>query len=808
MPVHASRSDDVQRALLAAAESGSNVRDMLDVALSTLSRGSQSTSWGAVIAEREHGFEIVEQSRHATALELERLVRWLSVRGSSPSGEIVRAGAWARAFAVVGGAEAGERAFVVLCVPVSDADPTPDPAADRQHLHAARLLAAIAGPRCLRPPSLFVAPESSADLLFEQAGVGLVIGDMAGHIRRTNQATATFLGRSIDSLAGTHWTQFTHPDDVPRMQVAFNEIVHGVARSRRVEHRFLRPSGQSVWGSSTISLLCDREQRPLSTIIVIEDLTAQRDVEASLERSQARFLLVFEQASLGMTDASPKGVIRAANRRFCELLGYSESELVGKHWSDITVPEDVEANQRIQERALAANEPNYFLEKRYRCKDGRTLWAKIHVSIIRDHAGSVESLFGIIEDLTETHHLTEQLVQTAKMESLGRLAGGIAHDFGNLLTAIANSNVMAKQELESKFGAENVPAVRYLDQAAHAAESATRLTNQLLTFAKRQTFEPRSVALPAVAARVVEIATRLISPNVKITLDQGPADLWRVRGDAGQFEQVLLNLALNARDAIEAPGLIAISLTNERIVRPRASAPGVPPGEWVRLSVADTGRGISPEDLPRVFEPFFSTKRQGFGLGLANVFALVKHWGGHVLATSKVGRGSRFDVWLPKAEPGLPESADVTPHATASLNRVPPASTTVIMPLALVVDDQPEVREMLSVVFERSGYRVVLAGDGREGVELAKKYAADLRSGGVLVTDQRLPHMTGLEVAQAFRKVAPNATVVICSGDVSVIETEAEQHGYRLLGKPFGPAQLLAAVRAGVPDSRRPNNPA
>lgn len=797
MPIQLSRFDDAQRALLAVAESGGSVREVLDSVASCLAGESPFRPWAAVIVQREHGLSVAVASAWASPAETERLLRALAARAAVPVGEVEQLTGWLRAFAAVPGGGPGERAFIVLEAPAVE------PSSADDLLQVARMLAISVGPRCLRPPALFSPAVSSADLLFEQVGVGLIISDLSGRIRRANPAAASLLQRDLDKLVGLHWSQYTHPDDVPGMQVLFTEVLMGVRASLRAERRFLTPAGKVVPGVSTTSLLYDPERRPVNVLTVVESFAVQQHIQAGHERSLTRFRLAFEQSFLGMSDASPQGVIRAVNRRFCDLLGYSESELVGRHWAEFTIPEDIEPNRVASQRAVAAGEPNFIIEKRYRCKDGRALWAKTHVSIIRDAAGNVESLFAIVEDLTETRSLTEQLVQTAKMESLGRLAGGIAHDFGNLLTAIANGTVMARQDLIARIGPAAGPAISYLNQAVNAAESASRLTGQLLAFAKRQPLRPRAVSMPAVACRVLEIVSRLISPNVKVTLDTGPADLWRVRGDANQFEQILLNLALNARDAIDPPGVISISLANERIARHRASAPGVPPGEWVRLSVTDSGRGIDPEELSSVFEPFFTTKQHGFGLGLANVFAIAKQWGGHVHAASKLGRGTRFDIWLPKAESELIDSDDAESHPVATPGPTPPSvATAATLPLALIVDDQPEVREMLRVVFERSGYRPVLAADGREAIELIRRHTAELRAGGVLITDQRLPRCTGIEVALACRKAAPNAIIVVCSGDVSALEGDAEQHRLRLLSKPFGPAQLLAAVRAGIPAAR------
>lgn|GEM_PF-2034265 len=815
-------SQELEEKLLSASESGRGVPWILDSALAAMGREGDEQSWGAVFAERESGHEVLQASSRARPDRVERLLRWMR-RGEARHLVVERANSslsvdgteWTKVCASVGGSQPGDQLTVVLCWLAAEVVSR----TDADLIRAARFAAATVGPRCSLHVPVEAPFNAGSELLFEGSASAMILADLSGRVRRVNASARAILGRETSDVEGSPWTDFVHADDRKGTHLACMELLMGLCKSSKFELRWIRSDGEAVLGEATVTMLADRDQRPWNIVVVLECLTPERvERRTEAEQARARFRSVFEQAPVGMVDACAEGNIRSANRQFCEMLGYSEFELVGRSWASITDPADIAQNFARRQRAIAERESPYSMEKRYLAKDGRSVPASVHVSIVRDARGEVESLFAIIEDLTEKRELEAQLLQTAKMESLGRLAGGISHDFGNLLAAITGSVSLAQGEIEAGRREE---ALSRLGEVRSAAESAKRLTRQLLGFARRETPKPRAVSVAAVCERVVSMLRRLTPLGITVRLELGEGrgtggeELWRARGDTGQIEQVVLNLALNARDAIEPPGVVTITVNNERLVSKRrrgaSGKPGVRDGEWVRISVSDTGTGISAVDLPRIFEPFYTTKRTGFGLGLANVYSLVKQWGGDVQATSKPGRGSRFDVWLPRAGAEL-DLAEATEPGSAATREAGAATggegaSGASMgdgsdrPLALVVDDQPEIRDLVRVIFERSGYRVKVAIDGREGMELVRTHAGELSRGGVVLTDQRLPYASGLEVAAVCRALTPETAVVLCSGDTSAVEIEAKALGARLLPKPFGPSELLAAVR-GETDAR------
>jgi nitrogen-specific signal transduction histidine kinase len=381
----------------------------------------------------------------------------------------------------------------------------------------------------------------------------------------------------------------------------------------------------------------------------------------------------------------------------------------------------------------------------------------------------------MVEDITAQRALEEQFRQAQKMEAVGQLAGGVAHDFNNLLTAILGSADLLLMDLPQEDPRrEDLTAIR------DAGERAATLTRQLLAFSRRQVLQPRVIGLNQVVAGIGKLLPRIIGEDIQLDLTLAP-DLWSVSADPGQIEQVILNLAVNARDAMPDGGRLTIATTNSVLDAVFAARnPMVQPGSYVRLSVTDTGQGMDEETLARVFEPFFTTKGpgKGTGLGLATVYGIVKQSGGYIFVRSRPAEGATFDVYLP----AVPQSAD--DHAAGP----PPARAGQGSETILLAEDDAAVRSLARRALEQYGYRVLEAVNGREAVDLMRSHRDEI---DLLLTDIVMPEMGGRRSAEHILQTRPDLKVLYMSGYAGPDQPD----GRAMVQKPFTPESLARKVR-------------
>ncbi len=421
-------------------------------------------------------------------------------------------------------------------------------------------------------------------------------------------------------------------------------------------------------------------------------------------------------------------------------------------------------------------------------RDGTPITARLSGRAVRGAAGAVEGLELLAEDVTERRSLERQVQCAQKMEAVGRLAGGIAHDFNNLLVAILGYGDMLARSLP-----EGDPRLAYADQVRKAAERAASLTRQLLAFSRRQVIDRQPLSLSHVVTDMEPMLRRLIGENIRLECRLDPS-LARTRADRGQVEQVVMNLVVNARDAMPHGGALTIATRAATISGRREPAKGsIPAGRYAVLSVEDTGVGMSPEVQSHLFEPFFTTKEEGkgTGLGLSTVYGIVTGSGGTVSARSAPGKGTAFDVYWPTtADAPVEEASEALPP------RAGPSGETVL----LVEDDEP-VRELARQILADAGYRVVTAADAAEAMTAAQ---GEARAARVLVTDLVLPDASGLELAERVRTFLPGVGLLLTSG-YTTHEIEVETlHGLKagFLQKPFRMAALLRGVEKALAASR------
>lgn len=457
-----------------------------------------------------------------------------------------------------------------------------------------------------------------------------------------------------------------------------------------------------------------------------------------------------------------------------EKLGFNRKELE-KGLSRLVHPEDREMFHKTLAAAVT-NKSRFALEYRVAKKDGTYIWIADVGHWVRDHEGKVARLIGFINDITERRSLEAQLRQSQKMDALGRLAGGIAHDFNNLLGVILGYSQLL---LETGLPEKTAKRVTGIMQAGQRAESLTR---QLLVFSRQEVVSPKVLDINEIIHNMQKMLERMIGEDVRLLMFPGSS--WPTKADPGQLEQVIMNLVVNARDAMPRGGKITIETKDVELDPQYAELhPAVTPGPYVQIVVSDTGMGMDAETRSRIFEPFFTTKARGTGLGLSTVYGIVKQCGGAVSVYSEPGQGAAFKVYLPAV------AEAVTREQNGAAIELPGGTETV-----LVAEDEEAYRELISEVLSGKGYSVLLAADGKQALELAERSAENL---DVLLTDSVMPSATGILVAEQVKQRFPKVKIIMMSGytDRAVTTEAASANADLFLQKPFTPAMLLSSIR-------------
>jgi len=501
--------------------------------------------------------------------------------------------------------------------------------------------------------------------------------------------------------------------------------------------------------------------------VAFENVTERVHAHRALEESEARFRGAFYSSSIGTALSNAEGQIVQVNDRLCELLGYGPHELLQVAWRSLVEPEDVDGLTERTAELRAGTRDYYIHEVRLRRKDGAPVWTRVAISLVRDYAGEPVHYVVLVEDVSARYALELQLRQAQKMEAVGRLAGGIAHDFNNLLTAISGYTEFLISSLDDER------LRRHAVEIERAAARAASLTGQLLAFSRRQVLQPRVVGLNAIVTDMEMMLRRLIGEDVELVVRLEP-ELGLVRADPTQVEQVIIDLAVNARDAMPGGGSLTIETHNVPAERPA-----------VELRLTDTGIGMTEDQRQRLFDPFFTTKEGGTGLGLATVYGIVDQSGGTIEVDSAPGLGTSFRIELPRVEQAV--SAPVTPVVDAA----PKNGTETI----LLVEDEPVVRRLVAEILETTGYTVLPAADGPSALELLQRHKAPV---DLLLTDLVMPGMSGREVAQVVTQMHPATHVVYMSGYTgSVIDHHGiVEEGVTFVQKPFSADELSRALRS------------
>jgi two-component system, cell cycle sensor histidine kinase and response regulator CckA len=506
-----------------------------------------------------------------------------------------------------------------------------------------------------------------------------------------------------------------------------------------------------------------------------------KDPLSILNKSEKLILALLESASQAIVSIDRRGKIVLANRRTEEIFGYAREELLGAR-IELLLPESKrETHTRDRE--------DFFLRPRVRPmgigvelagrrKDGAEFPVEVSLSYVETDEGVFAIAF--VSDITQRKQLEERLMHAQKMEAVGRLAGGVAHDFNNMLTVISGYNRMILDEVSTMD-----PLRGYAEEILRAADRAAALTNQLLAFSRRQIVQPRVVNVNAVIDVTDKMLRRLIGEDIQLALALNP-DAGNIRADPGHIEQALVNLAINSRDAMPNGGRITIESANVHLDETYARTHmGMQPGDFVMIALSDTGQGMNAETRRHIFEPFFTTKEQGkgTGLGLATVYGMVKQAGGDIWVYSEPGKGTTFKLYFPRvADPvsELAEDASDGEHVGAGT--------------ILVVEDEESVRDLTARILRQAGYTVLTAASGEEAMELSKRRPEGI---DLLLTDVVMPRMSGKELAESLLKTRPGMKVLYASGytENTVVHHGVLDAGVAFLPKPFSREILAKKVR-------------
>jgi PAS domain S-box-containing protein len=613
--------------------------------------------------------------------------------------------------------------------------------------------------------------------------------DLPGDLTFFNDSLCKMLGYSRDEMIGMSNKQYTDEESREKLFQAFNKVYRTGQPTKGFDWEVIRKDGAKVFGEVSVSLIKDSKGQPIGFRGIARDVTERKQAEKALLAEKQRFQILLENAPFGMILIDREGNFKYINHKFKEMFGYDLKDVPnGREWFRKAYPDSTYRHHVVStwiddSKLFKPGEkvPRIFTVT---CKDGTEKTIRF-ITVQLETGEYLEST----EDITllkraeeEKTALEEQLRQSQRMEAIGRLAGGIAHDFNNLMTVIRGYSQLSLLEL--KEGHELRGNLEEIQKATHRASDLTR---QLLAFSRRQILELKVLDLNTLLHDLDKMLRRVIGEDIQLVTLLAD-DLGRVKTDPGQIEQVILNLAVNARDAMPGGGKLTIETRNveldERYARIHV---GVTPGRYVMFSLSDTGVGMSPEVKEHVFEPFFTTKEKikGTGLGLSTVYGIVKQSGGNIWFYTEQGKGTAFKVYLPRVDEPVKETRE-----RAVSEEIPRGSETI-----LAVEDEEEVRKLTVQVLRGQGYTVLEASTGEEALKVAKETGGD--GIGLLLTDVVMPGISGPELARSLEPLLPKIKVLYMSGytDNAIVHHGVLDEEVNYIQKPFTLSSLARKVR-------------
>ena len=611
---------------------------------------------------------------------------------------------------------------------------------------------------------------------FEYAPIGMALLGVDGRFLQVNLALCRMMGYSMEEMLSRDFQGMTHEEDLPQSLHAVEDMLSGNMYTIQLEKRYVHKEGRDVWALVNASLVKNSDNIPLYFVTQIQDITARKQTEQEL----ALLAATCRQTAEGLAIVNMDGIIHFVNPAFEELTGLNQEEAVGRPWSQLPFALDHAKNFHGMWEKIERGEV-WTGSVAFERADGEAVAMEMTVSPIRDRKGRITHCAFIQRDVTQERKMEMHLRQAQKMEAIGTLAGGIAHDFNNILAAI-----LGYTELAQLKAGENSPLRSNLAQICKGAERARDLVRQILTFSRQreQPLKPLQVSV------VVKEVLKLLRASLPSTIEINPKIVSNshISADPTQIHQVVMNLCTNSAHAMKGTGgVMTITLEDVTLDSHALQAyAGIKAGEHVHLSVSDTGHGMSEHVLTRAFDPFFTTKGpgEGTGMGLAVVHGIVKSHGGAIAVESELGKGTTVRVLFPRHE-GEKEKEGQLPRT----HFMEGGDESI-----LVVDDEKELVETIQQMLTHLGYRVTVCSGSYEALQVFREnpLAFDL-----LITDQTMPAMTGLELARMVFEIREDLPVILCSGFTDAQELkENPSFGIRaFLAKPLLMADLAAAIR-------------
>ncbi len=621
--------------------------------------------------------------------------------------------------------------------------------------------------------------------LFQAANMGIALADPEGQLLEVNHTFAEMLGYETGALIGVCFASLIHPED----RHTYTTWLQGEATTlnrRWIEQRLLHRDSSTVWMRLVFETLTDHTNQPWLISVVAEDITAIKRAEGRISLYQRTFETIAQ--GIVITDQTlPKRPIVYVNPGFERLTGYQATEIIGRTCRLLQGPETDPATCEAIRSAIANRQP-YTVEILNYNKAGKPYWIALSLAPIFDEFGTLTHVVGIQTDLTDFKRLEAQYHQAQKMEAIGRLTGGLAHDFNNLLTVINGYSDLILRRMPMSD-----PQRARLEQVLEAGHRAAALTRQLLTFSRKQVILPVVLDLNALITDLEKLLSRLIGEDIQLTTQLAP-DLWPIKADPSQFEQAIMNLSINARDAMPTGGYLSIATENLLVDAELAARhPELTAGPYIVLTISDTGQGMDDVTKTHLFEPFFTTKPlgKGTGLGLATVYGIVQQGNGVIEVESEVNLGTTFRLYLPstvgREEPAKVVSFDLPAPHTASEQHEGPATI-------LLVEDNDQIRNLAVTTLRELGHTVWEAANGLAALQLVATFSPAL---DLLVTDVIMPGMSGRRLSDQLLQQYQQLKVLFVSGysDNEIAPHGILETGVLLLEKPYTLTLLRDKVR-------------
>ncbi len=610
-----------------------------------------------------------------------------------------------------------------------------------------------------------------------------------------NERFVGMAGYTLEELSPVSietWKYLAHPDDLKASEEALAGHLRGEQEMYQIECRIRHKDGHLAWVLDRGKVISwTKDGKPLWMYGSRQNITERKQAEEALQRSEEKYRTILGNIDDAYYEVALNGNLTFFNDSMCQIWGYCKDELLGMNYRQYTDPENAKKLFKAFNGVYTTGKPSKELDWQIIRKDGTKRFIETSISLLKDPSDILAGFRGVVRDITEKKQaeaerlrLEGQLQQAQKMEAVGQLAGGVAHDFNNMLGVILGYTEIALEEVDP-----SQPLFADLVEIRKAATRSADITRQLLAFARKQTVAPQVLDLNQTVEGMLKMLRRLIGENINLIWMPGTG-LWSIKMDPSQVDQTLANLCVNARDAIAGVGNVTVETENTLLDEVFcAGHPGAVPGEYVRIAVSDTGRGMDKETLAHIFEPFFTTKGvgEGTGLGLATVYGVVKQNNGFIIAYSEPGQGSTFTIYIPRhiAKIALTQATKSTESVLCGNE------------IILLVEDEPTLLSMSKRQLERLGYTVLAASTPREAIRIVSEFSGQIH---LLATDVIMPEMNGHELAEQLVESRPEMKHLFMSGyTANIIASQGVlKEGVTFIQKPFSKNELAAKVREAL----------